>query len=152
MASPIVAKLALFAVLAAPAAGPPARPEAVTLRGKVVELSAALKSMGLAADPEPIARQVILRAADGSVTPLLADEASRALFLDARLRDRPAELQARRFAGLPYVQVVSFRVEDQGTLRTPEYYCEVCAISVRSPQVCPCCQGAMVLRMRPEPH
>jgi hypothetical protein len=150
MATTIVARLALLAALVATAGGPPLKPEAVTLRGKVVELAAALKSMGLASDAEAAARQVVLQGSDGSITPLLSDEASRALFLDSRLRDRPAEIKARRFTGLPYVQVVSFAVEDQGTLRTPEYYCEVCTISVRYPQTCPCCQGPMVLRMKPE--
>jgi hypothetical protein len=124
--------------------------ENVTLSGKVVELSAALKSTGLMFDPEPIAKQVVVKAKDGSITPLLPDDASRAFFLDSRLRDRRAELVVRRFPGLPYAQVVSFKVEDHGQLRTPEYYCEICTISVRYPQTCPCCQGPMVLRMKPE--
>lgn len=126
------------------------RAEAVTLRGKVVELSAVLKAEGLSADAEPVAKQVVLQAADRSVVPLLSDDASRALFLDKRLRDRPAELHLRRIAGLPFVQVVSFQVEEDGRMRTPEYYCEICTISVRYPQICPCCQGSMVLRMKPE--
>jgi hypothetical protein len=149
MASPTVARLALLWVLAVTAGAAPPKPEAVKLRGKVVELSAALRSLGLPSDTEPVSQQVVLQRPDGSITPLLADEASRALFLDSRLRDRLAELQARRYAGLPYVQVVAFQVEDQGTLRTPEYFCEVCTITVRYPQTCPCCQGAMVLKMQP---
>jgi rubrerythrin len=52
------------------------------------------------------------------------------------------------YDGLPFVQVVTFRVEEQGTLRIPEYYCDVCTITVRYPQVCPCCQGDMELRYR----
>jgi hypothetical protein len=124
--------------------------EQATLHGRVVELTAALKSLDIKADTEPISRQVVLRAADGKVTPLLADEASRALFLDERLRDRPLQIQGRRFAGLPYLQVISFQIEHNGKLRTPEYYCEVCSIRVRYPQTCPCCQGPMVLRLLPE--
>ncbi len=129
---------------------PPSKSESVSLSGKVIELSAALKTSGLAFDPEPIAKQVVVRAPDGTITPLLSDEASRAFFLDERLRDRPAEIRARRLPGLPYVQVVSFKVDDHGRMRTPEYYCEICTISVRYPQICPCCQGPMVLRMKPE--
>lgn len=124
--------------------------EALTLRGKVVELAAVLKTRDLPFDAGSVANQVVLRGADGEVTPFLSDDASRALFLDKRLRDRPAELHVRRFAGLPYVQVVAFRVEEDGQMRTPEYYCDICAISVRAPQTCPCCQGPMVLRMKAE--
>ena len=87
------------------------------------------------------------RDVDGDV---LDDPASRALFADERLRDRAVEIRGRRFEGLPYVQVTSFRVEQDGAWRTPEYYCDVCTISVRDPQPCPCCQGTMELRMRPE--
>jgi hypothetical protein len=116
----------------------------------VVELTDALKPLGLSFDSEPIARQVVLKDDAGALTPLLSDDASRALFADKRLRGRRAELRGRRYPGLPYFQVVSFQVEDQRRLRTPEYYCEICTISVRFPQICPCCQGDMVLRMKPE--
>jgi hypothetical protein len=138
--------------LALAAGDPPAaskfRP--VTLTGTVVEMPGALKDLGIGADAEPVAQQVALKGDDGTLTPLLSDEASRALFHDERLRHRKTEIQGRKYPGLPYVQVLSFKVEDQGKLRTPEYYCEVCAISVRAPKVCPCCQGPMVLRMKPE--
>jgi len=126
-------------------------PEVVTLGGKVLTLSSALASRGLTikVDAEPIAKQVALVSEDGSVIPLFSDEASRALFLDARLRDCPAQVLGRRFAGVPYLQVISFKVEREGKFRTPEYYCDVCAIKVRYPQTCPCCQGPMELRMAP---
>jgi hypothetical protein len=133
-----------------PLAGDEPTPRTETLRGEVVELTEALNSTGIVADREPISRQVVLRTAEGETIPLLSDEGSRALFLDERLRGRPVEIQARRFPGLPYVQVTALRVEDEGTLRTPEYYCDVCTIHVRFPQVCPCCQGSMELRMKPE--
>src|SRR4051812_30719475 len=82
--------------------------EPVTLNGRVVELGAALKSSGVPFDPGPVAGQVVLQAPDGALTPLLSDEASRALFLDRRLRDRPTEIDARRYPGNPYVQVITF--------------------------------------------
>jgi hypothetical protein len=136
------------------AAPPRPAPEAVTLRGKVMILAAALESrgLGLKADPEPIAKQVVLLAEDGAITPLLSDEASRALFLDDRLRNCRAEIEGRRYANLPYLQVVTFKVERDGRLQTPEYFCDVCAISVRYPQICPCCQGSMELRMKSDPR
>ncbi|MEO6811579.1 MAG: hypothetical protein ABI353_20905 [Isosphaeraceae bacterium] len=138
-----------FTAPTAPATEPP-RFEEVTLQGEVVELSDALRTLGLPADPGLIAGQVVLNGNDGALTPILSDEASRALFKDHRLRDRQAELKGRLYAGLPYLQVTSFRVEQDGRLQTPEYYCDVCAIQVGYPQICPCCQGEMVLRMRPD--
>jgi hypothetical protein len=134
-------------------AEPPARrPDDVMLKGKVETLAAALKAAnpGLHVDTETIARQVVLVGDDGVITPLLSDEASRALFLDERLRDRPAEIRGKRFAGLPYLQVIGFKIEQDGRYQTPEYYCNICTISVRYPQTCPCCQGPMELRMKPE--
>lgn len=129
---------------------PPPRGTDVTLRGQVVPLAEALSALGLKSDPESLAGQVVLKEADGTITPLLADDASRALFKDERLRRRKTELHGRRFAKLPYLQVVTFQVEEAGRMRTPEYFCDVCIISLRFPQICPCCQGDMYLRMKPE--
>jgi hypothetical protein len=123
--------------------------DTVTLSGEAVLLTDVLKASGVVCDAEPVARQVVVREPDGTTTPLLSDEASRALFLDERLRNRPVRVQGRRFAGLPYLQVVLFRVAQDGEWHTPEYWCDVCAISVRYPQICPCCQGNMELRMQP---
>ncbi len=153
MSVPLVAILTLIFGQAAPPAPSSASPpsgEAVSLTGKVITLSEALKAAGLVFDDGPVERQVVLSAADGSLVPLISDDASRALFLDERLRGRPIKMQGRRYPGLPYLQVVLFQVREEGDWRTPEYYCEVCTISVRYPQVCPCCQGPMVLRMKPE--
>ncbi len=140
----------MLSVLIATALPPRPAVESVTLHGKVMTLTAALQARGLdvAADPEPIAKQVVLLGDDGAITPLLSDEPSRALFLDERLRNRSAEVVGRRFAGVPYLQVVTFRVESEGRMRTPEYFCDICTISVRYPQICPCCQGPMVLQMK----
>jgi hypothetical protein len=51
---------------------------------------------------------------------------------------------------VPYLQVIHVRVEQDGRLRTPEYFCHVCTISLRYPQTCPCCQGPMEFRMKPD--
>lgn len=139
--------------------GPPTSPPAskgveVTLRGRFVTLGSALRSLGVEAKPDPasIAGEVVLLGDDRSITPLFRDDASRAVFLDERLRDRPAELHGRRFPGVPYLQVATFQVEREGRLRTPEYFCSVCSISVGYPQICPCCQGPMELRMKADPR
>lgn len=130
------------------AASPPA--ETVTVNGKAVTLDEALRPEGVTIDPEPANMQVVIVGEDGAITPLLSDDASRALFRDERLRGRKVEIHGRRRGGSPFVRVVTFKVEDEGELRTPEYFCEICNISVRSPQICPCCQGPMDLRMKPE--
>ena len=137
-------------MLIATVEGPPS-PETVTLRGSVIRLVEAVEPLGISTVQGPIAEQVVLKGDDGSLVPLLYNDGSHAFFEDDRLRDRPAELVARRFEGLPYLQVVSARVLDEdGALRTPEYYCDVCTISVRYDQPCPCCQGDLELRYRPE--
>ena len=130
---------------------PQLKAEDVTLRGKVVPLDEALQSIGLDVkpDPESATHQVVLLGEDRSITPLLSDDASRALFLDKRLHRCRTEIRGRRFPGVPYIQVLTFQVERAGRLQTPEYYCSICAISVRFPQTCPCCQGPMVLLMKP---
>jgi hypothetical protein len=129
-----------------------AEPENVVVKGKAMQLSSALKEMhaNVKPDADPIAQQIVVLQDDHSLVPLLPDEASRALFRDDRLQDRVVEIQGRKYRGLPYVQVITFKVEQDGRLQTPEYYCNICTISVRSPQICPCCQGEMELRMKPE--
>ncbi len=128
------------------------KPEEVTLRGKVMPLNSAIQSLGLDVkpDPETTARQMVLLGDDRSITPILCDDASRALFQDERLRGPQTEIRGRRFPGVPYLQVVNFRIEREGKLQTPEYFCSICSISVRYPQICPCCQGPMELRMKPD--
>jgi hypothetical protein len=152
MAAParwVVGALVVSWVAAAP---PDASSRAGTLRGKVMLVTEALKLRipAVKVDSDPIARQVALVADDGAITPLLDDDSSRALFIDERLRNCRTELEGRWFAGVPYFQVIFFKIERDGRLQTPEYYCEVCAISVLYPQSCPCCQGPVELRMKPD--
>lgn len=137
--------LGLFAILAAFSSAP----ETVTLRGQVVLLTEVMDRYGLSVDRGPIAEQVALETHDEVIVPLLLDEGSRAFFVDPRLRRREVELRGRRFPGLPYFQVTSVNVRDGEEWRTPEYWCDVCAIRVRYPQDCPCCQGPMLFRLRP---
>ena len=126
-------------------------PTTATLKGQVVLLRDELQSRGIGVDRELLGDQIALKAEDGGLTPLLPNPATVALVRDDRLRDRPSEVVGRFAPGVPYLEVVSFRVEEQGTLRTPEYYCEVCTISTRSPGACPCCQDPLELRYEPAP-
>lgn len=123
----------------------------MTRSGQVIRLAEAIEPLGVRDPQGPIADQVVLRTEGGEVIPLLFNVGSRAFFEDDRLRDRPAELVGREIEGLPYFQVVSSKVADeQGDLRVPEYYCDICTISVRFDQPCPCCQAPMELRFKPE--
>ena len=152
MPAPSLCLLILSVTIATDTPPTKTAPENVTVQGRVLMLADALKArrLGLAPDADPIAKQVVILGQDGTITPLLSDETSRALFMDSRLRNRNARIVGRRFPGLPYLQVVTIEVENEGRLRTPEYFCEVCTISVRYPQICPCCQGPMELQMKPD--
>jgi hypothetical protein len=151
MTSPMAGWLVALSTLAlAPETAAPATPEEASLSGTVVALTEALKSTRLTADAGPSAGQVVRRGRDGTIVPLHSDEASRARFQDQRLRNRPIKIRARRHPEIPYLQVISFKVEEHGRWRTPEYYRGIYAISLRGPQLCPCRQGPMVLRMKPE--
>ena len=145
-----VTLILLISVLLARDDAPKTTVLTATKLGKVVTLAQALAPLGLTFDKEPVAKQMVLLEAGGTITPLLSDDASRAFFLDDRVRDRKVEIKGRLLKGSPYFQVVTFKIEDGGRLRTPEYYCEICSISVRYPQDCPCCQGALIYRMKPD--
>jgi len=151
MHAPVLCVWIFSGILAASAPQSPA-PETVTLKGKVLTLADALAARGLAlaADPEPSGKEVVLLGEDGTITPILSDETSRALFMDSRLRNRKAQIVGRRYSGVPFIQVVTIQVEHEGRLRSPEYFCDVCTISVLYPQICPCCQGPMEFRMKPD--
>ncbi|WP_169977174.1 hypothetical protein [Tautonia rosea] len=143
--------LALIAVHPAVASDDASEARTETFTGSVLRLTEAIEPLGVTSPQGPIADQVVLRNAEGTIWPLLYNVGSRAFFEDDRLRDRPAELVARRIEGLPYLQVLSAKIADeQGVLRTPEYYCDICTISVRFDQPCPCCQAPMELRFKPE--
>ncbi len=152
MQAPARSLIVALALASAAWASPTSSSESVTLRGKVVTLAEALqlRGLGLKLDPDSITKQVVLLEEDGTVVPLLADDGSRALFVDERLRNCRSEIKGRRFTGVPYIQVLSFKVEMGGRLETPEYYCDICAISVPYPRICDCCQGPTTLRARPD--
>lgn len=128
----------------------PAVRESVTMTGTVRLLNDLLRERGVDADADRLRNQIVLVPAEGVAVPLLVNPASRALAMDARLRERKTEVVGRAVKGLPHLEVVLFRVEDDsGALRIAEYFCEVCSITVRYDQICPCCAAAMTLRYQP---
>jgi hypothetical protein len=123
----------------------PAAPaqKAEVFKGKVVR-SAAPKGKPASGSPP-----VELKADDGTVYPLVEDDASRMLFLDARLRDRPVRLTAVRAAGGKGLQVVSVQTVKDGVVYDVDYWCEICQISGSAPGACVCCGDEVELRERP---
>jgi hypothetical protein len=116
----------------------PTKPEMFT--GKVVR-SAAPKGKD--------ARGVELKADDGTAYTIVEDDASRMLFLDGRLRDRPVRLTAVRGKGNKSLQIVSVQTVKGGTVYDVDYWCEICQISGSSPGACVCCGDDVELRERP---
>lgn len=128
-------------VVAAACAGDPPKPAAKpeVFTGKVVRTAAKGKAIPA----------VELKTDDGTVHPIVEDDASRMLFLDARLRDRPVRLTAVRAAGGKGLQVVTVQTVKGGTIYDVDYWCEICQISGNQPGACVCCGDDVVFRERP---
>ena len=128
---------------------PEAKYETVSLRGKVVWLSAALKRrFGIEADPDAVEQQVALETDDGRLIPLVKDSRGRGFHMDERLRDVPMELQLRIYEQSPVAQIVQvYTLHDDAKFEL-DYWCDICAIPMYELKACECCQGPTRLRER----
>jgi len=117
------------------------KPEVFT--GKVVPLPAPKGKS------EAKTRGLALAADDGTSYTLVEDDASRMLFLDERLRNRPVRLTAVRAPGTKDLQVVLVQTVKGGKVYDVDYWCEVCQISGNRPGPCVCCGDDVELRERP---
>ncbi len=124
--------------------------ELVYLRGHVVFLSDALqKKYGIKSVPESQQQVLALQSKDGSLVPLVEDLRGRSFRRDKRLREMEVVLMARRYEGLPMLQVIRvYRVERKKVFEV-DYWCEICAIAMYELKACDCCQGDIELRQRP---
>ena len=122
----------------------------LTAEGEVLPMSQVLEKKAIKADLAPLENQMALLGTDGQVTPILSDEGGRVFYLDKAMRNRPVRLKLKKTAGLPYAQVIGVEVKHEGRWRVPQYYCDICTIAVRYPQICLCCQGPMEFRLKPE--
>jgi hypothetical protein len=130
--------------------GTKAKPEPVTLRGRVVELGPhANTTFGVPMDDELGKAVIVLVTTAGEVHPLVRDVRSRGFFLDKRLRDREMELHVHKYAGLPFVRVIDAYSFRNGKKHQVDYWCDICAITTYQPGPCPCCQDEIQLRERP---
>jgi hypothetical protein len=138
-----------LAVAGVCAGGPPdtpaARDKTEVFTGKVVPLPVPKGGSGAKTD----ARNLALAADDGTSYQLVEDDASRMLFLDSRLRDRPVRLTALRVPGAKKLQVVFVQTVKGGKVYDVDYWCEVCQISLNRPGPCTCCGDETEFRERP---
>lgn len=129
----------------------PARSDVeTTVVGRVLPMPEILALKKVKADSEPLEKQVALLGDDGRAWPILSDEGGRLFFLDKQMLHRRARLKLKTTSDMPFAQVISVEIEHEGKWRVPQYYCDVCTIAVRYPQICLCCQGPMEFRLKPE--
>jgi hypothetical protein len=121
-----------------------------TLRGRVVYLAEAIeRKTGVPSVPEARERTLALQTAGGQLVPLIEDVRGRSFRRDERLREMQVELIARRYPGLPAVQVINvIEVAADGRRYDIDYWCEICAIAMFEQKDCECCQGPVELRRR----
>lgn len=123
---------------------------ASTYEGVVRPMSEIAKSRKIRGDTEPLAGLMALESKDGRAIPLRSDEGGRMFYLDEAMRGRQVRLKLIESPDFPVAEVIQSEVMHEGRWRVPQYYCDVCTIAVRYPQVCLCCQGPMEFRYRPE--
>lgn len=122
----------------------------MSLTGRVVWLAEALARQGDAqVDADQGTSVAVLEAADGRLWPLMKDARGRGFWLDERLRQREVELLVRRFADLPWIQVIRVYTVRDGERYWFDYWCDICAIPMFELKACECCQGPIRMRERP---
>lgn len=138
-----------------PPANPPDAPKAkqldpITLRGRIVWLSEALKRLhGVESDADAEKNVLVLETADGKLYPLVKDFRGRGFFKDPRLLKFDYELEVRPFAGTQDVQVIRVFTLHDGQKFELDYWCDICAIPMFELKECECCQGPIRLRETP---
>ncbi len=117
--------------------------------GRVVWIDEALeRRLGVKADPAAVKSAVILETPRDELLPMMPDARGWSFVIDERLRDTDLELEIRRYAGTPLVQVIRvFRRQADG-LYELDYWCDICAIAMITLKPCDCCQGPTLLRDR----
>jgi hypothetical protein len=118
----------------------------VTLEGKVVPVSEALKADGALLDRDAEPAWLALSQADGKLIPLVKDAGSRMFFKDKQLLNRSMRLTGRRVGNGAFFQVVSVRSVIKGKVHEPYYWCDICAIKRSEPNDCDCCGAPLEFR------
>lgn len=124
-------------------------PRQVTLRGEVVDIYAALRErypIDLGPDIEPLYG---FRTTDGNFYTLLKTRRSLALFMDERLRGRSLILQGRVFPSTQCFEATFIQSIIDGVVHDVYYYCDICAITSLTPELCDCCREPVRLVEEP---
>jgi hypothetical protein len=158
MRSPRILILSILVVLVARSATMSSEPDqppgssgrTVTVEGVVKSLADIAKARKIDGDSEPFAGTMAIETRDGRAILLRSDEGGRMFYLDESMRGRKVRLKIIETADFPLAMIVQAEAMHEGRWRVPQYYCDVCTISVRYPQVCLCCQGPMEFRFKPE--
>ncbi|MCS7014834.1 MAG: hypothetical protein NZM42_01790 [Gemmatales bacterium] len=121
------------------------------VEGQVVRLTDVLKAQDVQLDTDAAPWALALRTADGKLLPILKTLGSRALFQDARLLNRPVQLQAHVLPRSSFLVVHRFYTVKNSLPHEVYYWCETCAIRRDYPDkgVCECCGAPMELREVP---
>jgi len=121
-----------------------------SLRGRVVWLNEALHRRFGIQTVEGVKENVIaLESNDGQLHPIVEDRRGRAFRKDPRLRKMDLELQVRRYAKSPMIQIIEVHEHNKGDRFIIDYWCDVCSIPMYEFGPCDCCQDQNRLRKRP---
>jgi len=89
------------------------------------------------------------RTTNGMHYTLLEGKYSQAMFQDERVRAKTLRIKARLLPKSQVLEVTYFQSVKNGVPQNLYYYCEICAISTVSPEVCACCQAPVELVEKP---
>jgi hypothetical protein len=148
-AAMLVLAITVFLVADEPANEAAVPHEKVVERGRIVWLAEAMeRKFGATSVDEAKDRVIALETNDGRLLPIVEDVRGRAFRRDDRLRKMELELEARCFAGSPFLQVIrTYEIKDSGKYEL-DYWCEICSIALYELKPCDCCQGPLELRRR----
>jgi hypothetical protein len=124
-------------------------PRTATLRGKVVSLAPLLDKFGARLDRDAAAQWMAFVTEDGTIYPLIKDDATRMFFQDHSLQNRPMQLTGRLIPGSQLLQAQEVRSIVNGQLCEVYYWCDICSIRRSEKKICECCGGPMILREDP---
>jgi hypothetical protein len=117
--------------------------------GKVAPLADVLKKQGVKLDADAAPTSLALVTDDNKIYPLIKDDASRMLYKDAQLLNRPVRLTGRLVPGSGLLQVVNIHTFVEGKLHSVYYWCDICTIKTYEPGICACCGAPMEFREVP---
>jgi hypothetical protein len=130
-------------------AEPPAVPQPVELRGRVICLAEEMQRLHQASVAAKHEHLYGFKTADGKLYTLLRTRDSEALFLDARLREGELLLKGRVFPNSQIFEPQVLRAVKDGQVFDLFYWCDICSIQMPAPVLCDCCQGPVRLIERP---